>query len=170
MSKSIRLFFVAIMLVYTGYAGSLDISPIQPGRGNDISFLYKADNRFSSIDKLSAFVYVFTENGTIPITSEVRLLRSSGNEYSGSFIVPDNAVYGLVKVSETLDELDLVNILKLNDDQETFKLNNLIYDDNAENLCDFLVFNSNKPVESANLKAALANMGGSPAGFSKRVN
>lgn len=139
------LFILALPL----YSAEINFKSQNIKAGDIVDFTYSGKTKFKFTDKLKIFVYSFQENNSLPAASEFDLSYDrSNNYYIGSFAIPQNAVFCLLKVSNG----------EKNDDNNSDYWQTIVSDVNG------------KPVKNANLRAALAKMGNLPDNCRPAIN
>ncbi|MCK5742672.1 MAG: hypothetical protein KAH48_10670, partial [Chlorobi bacterium] len=140
-------FLLFILAFSQSNAGDLTLSPKNPKAGSTVNIAYKADGRLLP---LSAYIYGYEGSSSFPQARQVSLSYDRNkNRYLGSFKVPKNEVFGLIKISTR---------------HET-------QDDNISKFWDYqIVDNDNNIVRSSYLQAGISYLGNSPANCSRRVD
>jgi thiol-disulfide isomerase/thioredoxin len=119
-------------------AGQLRLLPERPARGASISVEYIPDSsRFAPAEDLWLYVYEFTEQQVYPSLQEVPLeyQRSTG-KYGAAFRLDSSTVFALCKVG-----------------------NGTLFDTHGGRLWEILVYEQNKPLRGALIRAALSRFG-----------
>ncbi len=143
-----RLTLILLLFPFLAYAGELKLSPEKPTRQDEIKLTYYIDSGEDKPDSLRAYVYHFSKEESLPEASETVLYADKiPGFYTGSYSVPDDAVFGLVK----------------------FRINGH-FDDNFGNYWGFIVLDTaGTPLQFANLRSALSLMGNMPGNCRRNV-
>ncbi len=149
----ILLAFLLVSLSAKLYAsGSLVLSPEHPKEFDTISLTFTPDGRFDNPDSLFGFIYCFNEFKPMPDAYEIPLKKLPGqSKFVGKFTLPDFTVFGMIKIFGYAD-------------------GEAMADNNQGKMWDFMVFDSEKPLRSANLKAGLSYLGNMPENYSRTVD
>ena len=143
MTRLLLLLVGTVLLSTTAIAGNLNILPMKPTEGGEITIEYKpsaGDKAWIDQAKsVTAVVIAFEGQADAPTAIDVPL-KYDGKRYSGSITLPKSTVFGMVKVGDGVQ-----------------------YDNNKEAYWDFLVHNeAGRPLKDAHLRAALSWLGGLP--------
>ena len=141
------LFLLLVLAFSQSNAGNLTLSPDNPKAGSTVNIAYQADGRLLP---LSAYIYGYEGSSSFPKARQISLSYDRNkNKYLGSFKVPENEVFGLIKISNLYETQD----------------------DNRSKFWDYqIVDNDNNIVRSSYLQAGISYLGNSPANCSRRVN
>lgn len=134
-------------------AGELRIAPEEPKANDIINFTYSPDDRFADKSDLKAVLYAFKPEAAMPEAVEANLNYDPASQKAvGNLRMPANTVFALVKVDGPDENFDA-------------------YDDNMGEYNHILVYGADgKPLEGANLKAALSYLGSFPENFLRNVD
>ena len=124
-------------------AGTVNILPMKPKQGGEITIEYKAGEGdqawIDRVGSVSAVVFGFESLEDAPTAYDVAL-KYDGKRHTGTMQLPDNVVFGMIKVGDGLQ-----------------------YDNNGEVFWDFIVYAENgRAAKDAHLRAALSWLGGLP--------
>ncbi|MCX6153705.1 MAG: redoxin family protein [Candidatus Kapabacteria bacterium] len=140
-SKLFLSFILFYLSITVAIAGKLEINPAKPQQAAKIKLHYFADDRVGSRSSVYFNIYCFSAGTTLPVAHEIKALtNNSEKEYLADFTLPDDCVYGLIKI--------YIKNEKKSDD-----------DNNAGTFWDFRVYTAEKPILGASLRAGLANLG-----------
>jgi len=140
--------FVFIFIFYGSVFSGLTVSPDKPTSFRNITIKYKNENRFQNSDKVYAFIYCFSELEATPTAFQILLIQNTPEEWSGTHLLPEKCVFGVVKVGTTNS-----------------------FDTQNNNFWDFHVYDaSGKIVKGSHLKAALSFMGNLPPNSVRNIN
>ncbi len=129
-------------------SGELLVSPQNSPIGGKIDVKYTSDGRFFVEEKLYLRVYAYNENDATPKAYEFLLNYNSGESaYFGSFTVPEDVVYLLIKISS--DEKN---------------------DDNSGEFWDVFFNRNGKPLKGTYLKAGLTYLGNLPENINRNID
>lgn len=138
-------FLVVLSLTATSMlAGTVSILPMSPKVGESIKIEYRPSQGdepwIERVEKVHAVVFTFTVDGDGPVAHDVELVERSG-KHAGSFTLPADAVFGMIKVGDGVR-----------------------YDMNGDDLWSFNVHDANgRVLEGANMKASMTYLGMLPA-------
>jgi len=142
------MFLLSLVFAESAFCGELILSPQNATIGSQIDVKYNADGRFFAQEKLFLRVYAFNEHDATPNAFEFPLnYNANESEYYGSFTVPDESVYLLMKVSS---------------EQNT--------DDNAGAFWDVFFNQNSKPLRGTYFKAGLTCLGNMPENFNRNID
>lgn len=102
-NRLIAALFVLVISALCLQAGTLNTLPMRPTAGTDITIEYKPSSDqvdwIASTSNLHAVVFGFTAGDDVPSATEV-MLTSDGKRWSGSYKVPQDLVYAMIKVGD----------------------------------------------------------------------
>lgn len=147
LSIALCVFFVAAQMAFG--AGALKFEPALPKQGGKLTIHYTADSELNAQTGLLAIVYAFKETSSQPRAYEIPLTYNpTAKRHSGSLEVSPDAVYAMLKITDT---------------ERT--------DDNEGRFWDFLVSTDfTTPIRGANARAGISYLGNMPDGCKRQVD
>ncbi len=151
LSRTLGMLF---FLIFSGttIAGELDISPEKPTAGSRLNFIYKADELLKSNPEINLFAYVYISNNPEAKAYQISLSKTSGDNYSGTFVLPEKSVFLLFKIDGRDEYFD-------------------VGDNNKGRMWDLIVYDSKStPVEEAHLRCAQSYLGAVPENMKRLID
>lgn len=135
---------IAFLTSLDGTAGTVTILPMSPKSSETIKIEYRPSDGdepwIKRVGTVHAVVFTFSVEGEGPTAYDVELSKSSGR-FSGTFTIPADVVFGMIKVGDGVR-----------------------YDMNGDDLWSFNVHDaSGRVLEGANMKASMTYLGMLPA-------
>lgn len=157
-NDSIRLIIILIFVTLNLQSKSEIIIKDSIFAGNNIKINYKNDNYFDKVSNLKLILHIFNSNNDIPQAIELQLdYEKELKEISTKFVIPQNAIYFLVEVTEY-------------DPYSTSFFEKELIDNNKGSYWEYLVYNNGKIQENAYLYSAYATLGNNDFAIEKRIN
>ncbi|MCX6148706.1 MAG: TlpA disulfide reductase family protein [Candidatus Kapabacteria bacterium] len=156
--KSIWLIIIILCSTFNLQSKSEIIIKDSIFNGNTIKINYINDNYYDNLGSLKLIIHLFNYDSNIPQAIELNLdYVKELKELSTKFVIPKNAIYFLVEVTEY-------------DPNFTSFFEKDLIDNNKGSYWDYLVYDKGKIQENAYLYSAYAELGNNDFAFEKRIN
>jgi thiol-disulfide isomerase/thioredoxin len=134
-----------IILTISLEANELKFNKVKPIENDTLFFTYSLKTMFKQSDSLFAFLYLFNKNSNVPELANITLKKYAKDTLKGSFVIPKNTLFGLIKVGDRYD-----------------------FDTKEGEYWDFLVYNDSKMVKQGGyFKSGFSYLGSFPKNCSR---